>query len=105
MEWGVWSDTGRSRALLVNDPNFSTVCHITDVGKSYWAPSSSVDAQEWSTKWTQDWNMSMARLVREIVLSDAYTQRWLNAGTEWNTVTLHQLESQVAHLTGLYAQH
>ena len=42
----------------------------------------------------------MSRLVREVVLSDAYTRRWLSAETEWNTVTLHQLESQVTHLTG-----
>ena len=44
--------------------------------------------------------LSMTRLVREVILSDAYRLRWLNAGTEWNTVTLNQLESQVAHLTG-----
>ena len=85
--------------LLVGDPNFST-CATSQVLESLLGDSSSTDAQELSTKWEQDWNMSMARLVREIVLSDAYKQRWLNSDTEWNTVTLYQLESQVAHLTG-----
>ena len=42
----------------------------------------------------------MTRLVREIVLSDDYKNRWLNSGVKWNTVSLNQLESQVNHLTG-----
>ena len=86
-------------ALLVSDPNFST-CATSQILESLLGSEPAVDAQEWSTKWRQEWNLSMSRLVREIVLSEAYTQRWLNSETEWNTVTLHQLESQVSHLTG-----
>ena len=90
--------------LLVSDPNFATCATSQILDSLLGGESLNADVQEWSERWTQDWNMSMTRLVREIVLSDAYRQRWLNAGTEWNTVTLNQLESQVSHLTG-HTQH
>ena len=59
-------------ALLVNDPNFS-MCATSQVLESLLGSVSAGDAQELSTKWNQEWNLSMSRLVREIILSEAYT--------------------------------
>ena len=54
-------------ALLVADPNFATCATSQIVDSLLGGESSSAEVKEWSEKWTQEWNMSMMRLVREVV--------------------------------------
>ena len=87
-----------SGTLLVSDPNSLPVRH-PKLDSLLGGESLNADVQEWSERWTQDWNMSMTRLVRETTfrcLQAALAQCW--NGMEHGDV--ESVESQVSHLTG-----
>lgn len=90
--------------LIASDPAFAT-CATRQIAESLLGsgvPDAFID--EHTQLFENGFALSMGRLIREMVLSDVYKERWSGAEVPWKTVSLTQLESQVFALTGYTLQ-